>query len=902
MPEIQGYGSDAIYTFVGFNEKNPQSAVYMSIAANFDYLNSEEKWYQYWLDQGFFKSVPDERKPYTIVIPPPNVTGVLHMGHMLNNTLQDVLIRRARMMGYNACWVPGTDHASIATEAKVVNKLKEEGLDKNELGREKFLEHVWEWTHKHGGIILQQLKRLGASCDWDREAFTMDEARYESVIKVFVDLYQKGLIYRGYRMVNWDPQAMTTVSDEEVIHKDVQAKLYYLNYKIEGEEGHVTIATTRPETILGDTAVCINPNDERYTHLKGKRVIVPISGRSIPIIEDDYVDLEFGTGCLKVTPAHDVNDKEIGERHNLEIIDIFNEDGTLNEYGLHYKGQDRFAVRKAIRKELEEIGSLNKMEDYQTSVGTSERTGAVIEPRLSVQWFLKMKDLAEPALKAVMNDDVSLIPGKFKNTYRHWMENVHDWCISRQLWWGHRIPAWYYGDGMEDFVVAETAEEALELARAKSEGVELNDLRQDEDSLDTWFSSWLWPISVFDGIRNPDNEEINYYYPTQDLVTAPEILFFWVARMIISGYEYRNEKPFKNVYLTGIVRDKMGRKMSKQLGNSPDPVGLMEKYSTDGVRVGMLLTSPAGNDLPFDEELCGQGSKFSNKIWQALRLVKGWEPDEQLAADEASDSAVRWFESKFTETMASVEDSFSKYRVSEALMTIYKFVWDDFCSYYLEAVKPGYEQPISPAILEKTLNFFEDVCALIHPFMPFISEEIWHLIKEREEGQTICLQPWPKKDQKDDAALKDFEQAISIINGVRNVRASKNIPKKDKLTLKMQDDKAVPTDYHALILKLAHLDSIEKRDGSDQAGFGFMAGVHEFFIPAGDQVDLAGEKDKVLKELEYQRGFLQSVAKKLSNERFVNNAPEQVVNAEKKKRDDSEAKIKALEERLQTLG
>lgn len=873
----------------------------MSISPNFDYQKSEQKWYKYWLDNKFFESTPDERKPYTIVIPPPNVTGVLHMGHMLNNTLQDVIIRRARMRGYNACWVPGTDHASIATEAKVVAKLKEEGINKADLTREEFLEHAWEWTHKHGGIILEQLKRLGASCDWSREAFTMDEIRSESVIKVFVDLYNKGLIYRGYRMVNWDPEAKTTLSDEEVIHKDVNGKLYFLKYKIEGSEEFITVATTRPETIFGDTAVCINPNDERYTHLKGKKVLVPIANRAVPIIEDDYVDLEFGTGCLKITPAHDINDKAIGDRHNLEVIDSLNDDGTLNSFGLHYDGKDRFVVRKEIAKELEEKGLLAKVEDYNTSVGTSERTGAVIEPRLSDQWFLKMKEIAKPALDSVMSDEVQLIPEKFKNTYRHWMENVHDWNISRQLLWGHQIPAWYYGDGKEDFVVAENADEALKLAQEKTgKDFTASELTQDKDALDTWFSSWLWPISVFDGIRNPDNEEINYYYPTQDIITAPEILFFWVARMVMAGYEYRKERPFSNVYLTGIVRDKQGRKMSKSLGNSPDPIQLMEKYSTDGVRVGMLLTSPAGNDLPFDEELCTQGRNFSNKIWNALRLVKGWEVAEG-EQDEAALSAIQWLEERMKQVMISIDESFEKYRISEALMTTYKFVWDDFCSWYLEAVKPAYGQPIDKKTLEVTIEYFEKITEMLHPFMPFLTEEIWHLIKDRKEGETLCLQNWPTAANGDETLLADFDQASAIVNGIRNIRASKNISFKEQIELIAPSSEAVPAAFEKLIVKLGNLSAIKTDGSSDGAGFTFLAGKYEMFIPAGDSIDVEAELEKVKADLDYQKGFLNSVMKKLSNERFVSGAPAAVVDGERKKQADAEAKIKALEERLASL-
>lgn len=874
----------------------------MSISATYDYLGSDKKWYRYWLENKIFESRPDERKPYTIVIPPPNVTGVLHMGHMLNNTLQDVLIRRARMRGYNACWVPGTDHASIATEAKVVAKLKEEGIDKNQLTREQFLKHAWEWTDKHGGIILEQLKRLGASCDWGREAFTMDEVRSESVIKTFVDLYNKGLIYRGYRMVNWDPQAKTTVSDEEVVHKDVSTKLYYLKYKIEGSEEFISVATTRPETIFGDVAVCINLGDERYAHLRGKNVVVPVVNRAVPIIEDNYVDVEFGTGCLKITPAHDPNDKLIGERHDLPIIDSFNEDGSLNQHGQHYQGKDRFEVRKAIVAELKEKELLEKEEPYQTSVGTSERTGAVIEPRLSEQWFLKMGEMASPALKAVMENEIRLIPEKFKNTYRHWMENVHDWCISRQLWWGHQIPAWYYGDGNDDFVVAENEEEALKLAKTKTQKpLQLGDLCRDEDALDTWFSSWLWPISVFDGIRNPENEEIKYYYPTQDLVTAPEILFFWVARMIMAGYAYRGEKPFANVYLTGIVRDKLGRKMSKSLGNSPDPIGLMEKYSTDGVRVGMMLTSPAGNDLPFDEELCAQGRNFSNKIWNALRLVKGWEVSTEKKQEPAAAEAIAWFEEKLKLTVAEIDDQFEKYRLSDALMLTYKFVWDDFCSWYLEAVKPAYQQPVDAQTLKATLGFFQQVTVLLHPYMPFITEEIWHLLAERKEGETICMAPWPQLEEADAGLLGEFDKVAAVVNGVRNIRASKNIAKKEALDLIAPHENAVPARFTAFTTKLANLNETAVSIERTGAGFTFLAGTDEFFIPAGDTVDVEEEVEKLRKELEYQQGFLKSVAKKLSNERFVGNAPEAVVEAERQKLADAEAKINALEERLGAL-
>ncbi|NVK26590.1 MAG: valine--tRNA ligase [Flavobacteriia bacterium] len=871
----------------------------MDIPAKYDPSTTEDKWYKYWMDNGFFRSTPDEREPYTIVIPPPNVTGVLHMGHMLNNTIQDVLVRRARMRGLNACWVPGTDHASIATEAKVVQKLRAEGVKKSDLSREEFLNHAWEWTHKHGGIILQQLKKLGASCDWDREAFTMDEARSESVLQVFVDLFKKGHIYRGNRMVNWDPEAKTTVSDEEVIHKDVNAKLYYLKYFIEGTEDYVVVATTRPETIMGDTAVCVNPKDERYTHLKGKKLIIPVVNRAVPVIEDDYVDLEFGTGCLKVTPAHDVNDYEIGQRHNLESIDIFNEDGTLNERGLHYKGMDRFAVRKAIFAELDEKGLLEKVEDYNTSVGTSERTGAVIEPRLSLQWFLRMSEISEPALRAVMDDEVRLIPEKFKNTYRHWMENVRDWNISRQLWWGHQIPAYYYGKGPDDFVVSLSDEEALKLAREKSgKDLSASDLTQDPDVLDTWFSSWLWPISVFDGIRNPENEEIQYYYPTNDLVTAPEILFFWVARMILAGYEYRDQKPFNNVYLTGIVRDKLGRKMSKSLGNSPDPLDLIDNYSADGVRVGMLLTSPAGNDLPFDEELCTQGRNFANKIWNAFRLVKGWEVVD-MKPDAASEKAVEWFESRFNETLQDINSNFEKYRISDALMSTYKLVWDDFCSWYLEMVKPAYQQPIARETYEKTIGYFEGLLKLLHPFMPFLTEEIWHLISERGEKETIMYASWPEVGSVSKESLQAFDHANAIISGVRNIRKEKNIAPKEMLELISLKDES--PEYLPIVTKLAFISEFKIENEKPEQAFAFQAGTNEYFVPVSEAIDIEAEIEKLKKDLEYQKGFLVSVSKKLSNERFVNNAPEQVVANERKKMADAEAKIKLMEDRLVSL-
>ncbi len=873
----------------------------MSISTNYDYKKVEEKWYQYWLDQKIFESKPDDRKAYTIAMPPPNVTGVLHMGHMLNNTLQDVLIRKARMQDYNACWVPGTDHASIATEAKVTAKLKEQGITKDELTRKEFLKYAWKWTGKHVAIILEQMKKLGVSCDWSREAFTLDKIRSKSIVKVFVDLYRKGRIYRGYRMVNWDPQAKTTISDEEVIYKKTSAKLYYIRYPLEDGHGHITVATIRPETILGDVAICVNPKDKRYHDLIGKKITVPIANRSIPVIADDYVDKEFGTGCLKITPAHDVNDKKIGDRYNLEVINVLNEDGTLNEHGLHYKSQDRFLVRRAIARELDEKGFLVKVEDYRTSLGTSERTGTVIEPRLSVQWFLKMKELAQPALKAVMENEVELIPKKFKNTYCHWMKNVHDWSISRQLWWGHQVPAWYYGKGDQHFVVAESEVEALRLARAKTgkPDLQLRDIKQDEDVLDTWFSSWLWPISVFDGIRNSENEEVNYYYPTQDLVTAPEILFFWVARMIMAGYEYRQQKPFSKVYLTGIVRDKLSRKMSKSLGNSPDPIKLIEKYSADGMRVGMLLTSTAGNDLLFDEQLCLQGRNFVNKTWNALRLIKSWKVSNEIA-DEVTRSAMQWFAEKKKKTIQSIEKSFAKYRISEALMNIYKLVWDDFCNWYLEAIKPQYGQPIDREVLKQTIHFFEEICVLIHPFMPFISEEVWHLLKERRKGETICIAPWPKVEDFDMSTIIGFEQAIAIINGLRNIRASKNIPKKDRLSLYTPSVEALPEQFRALVMKLGYISEILKQR-DEQLGFSFLAGKYDFFVHASF-IDLEKEKNKLRKDLNYQLGFLKSVEKKLNDKRFMQNAPEWVVNNEHKKKSDTETKIKTLEKSLQELG
>ena len=875
-----------------------QFKIDMEIASKYNPIEVEDKWYKYWLENGFFHSKPDDREPYSIVIPPPNVTGILHMGHMLNNTIQDILVRRARMEGKNACWVPGTDHASIATEAKVVEKLASEGIKKSDLTREEFLEHAWEWTHKHGGIILEQLKKLGASCDWDRTCFTMDEKRSESVLKVFTDLHNKGLIYRGVRMVNWDPQAKTALSDEEVIHKEVTGKLYYMRYAIVGEEGkYAVIATTRPETIFGDTAVCINPNNPKTAHLKGKKLIVPIANREVAVIEDDYVDVEFGTGCLKVTPAHDINDYMLGDKHNLESIDIFNDDGTLNEHGLHYNGKDRFDVRTLIEKELEEKDLIEKTEPYTNSVGFSERTDSVIEPKLSMQWFLKMEDLAKPALDAVMNDTVQLYPAKFKNTYRHWMENVKDWCISRQLWWGHRIPVYYLPEG--GYVVAETEEEALKLAKEIDPKLELSDLRQDEDCLDTWFSSWLWPISVFDGINNPDNEDINYYYPTNDLVTAPEILFFWVARMIIAGYEYRDERCFKNVYLTGIVRDKMGRKMSKSLGNSPDPILLMQKYGADGVRMGMLLTSAAGNDLPFDEVLCEQGRNFNNKIWNAFRLVKGWEVDDTIAQPEAAKIAVEWFDNKLSQTIEEMDDLFSKYRLSEALMLLYKLFWDEFSSWYLELVKPAYQQPIDKATYQATLSYFDALLRLLHPFMPFITEELWQAIAPRKEDESIMMAALPKSKAYNGEFLSDIEHTKHIISSIRTIRLEKNIPNRDELSLEILGKHN--SAYNAAITKMANLSAIDAVDEKSAGAASFMVATTEFAIPLTDNIDVEAELEKLKAELIYQEGFLKSVQKKLSNERFVQNAKPEIVDNERKKQADAESKITSLKESIEAL-
>ncbi len=872
----------------------------MEIATKYNPQEVENKWYQYWLDQDFFKSTPDEREAYSIVIPPPNVTGVLHMGHMLNNTIQDILVRRARMQGKNACWVPGTDHASIATEAKVVAKLKSEGIDKNDLTREEFMKHAWEWKEKHGGIILEQLKKLGASCDWDRTKFTMDEPMSEGVIKVFVDLHKKGLIYRGVRMVNWDSDALTAVSDEEVIHKEVQSKLYYLRYKIEGEDEFVTIATTRPETILGDSAVCVNPKDERFSHLKGKKVIVPLINKVIPIIFDEYVDMEFGTGALKITPAHDIHDYEIGNKHQLESINIFNDDGTLSEAAQLFVGKDRFDVRKEIIPELEKSGNLVKIEDYLNKVGFSERTDSVIEPKLSMQWFLKMEDLAKPALDIVMSDEVSLVPAKFKNTYRHWMENVRDWNVSRQLWWGQQIPAYYLPNG--DFVVAESIEEALKLAQEKmgDENLKISDLRRDEDVLDTWFSSWLWPISVFDGIRNPDNEEIKYYYPTNDLITAPEILFFWVARMIIAGQEYQGKKPFNNVYLTGIVRDKQGRKMSKSLGNSPDPIDLIKQYGADGVRVGMMLCSPAGNDLMFDEALTEQGRNFSNKIWNAFRLVKSWNIDTSIEQPEYAKASIEWFNAKLNETIETIEDHYSKFRLSDALMSVYKLFWDEFSSWFLEAIKPAYQQPIDAETYKSSLEFFDKLLKILHPFMPFLTEELWQQIEDRKTGESIMISEMPKFEEFDKDLLQQFDLAKQTISEIRTIRKGKNIPMRDRLELFVSAAE-YDTTFESVIKKVANLDKIEMIDEAIEGAASFMISTTEFFVPLGNLINVEEEIKKLEEELKYNKGFLISVSKKLSNERFVNNAPEKVIAIEKQKQTDAENKIMAIEKQLEVL-
>lgn len=872
----------------------------MEISSKYNPIEVENKWYKYWMDNNFFHSKPDEREPYTIVIPPPNVTGILHMGHMLNNTIQDILVRRARMQGKNACWVPGTDHASIATEAKVVEKLAKEGINKTDLSRDEFLDHAWDWTHKHGGIILEQLKKLGASCDWDRTAFTMDEVRSESVLKVFVDLHEKGLIYRGVRMINWDPQALTALSDEEVEHKEVNGKLYYLKYPVEGSDNEFAIvATTRPETIMGDTAMCIHPDNPKTAYLKGKRVFVPLINRSIPVIEDEYVDMEFGTGCLKVTPAHDVNDYMLGEKYNLDSIDIFNDNGTLNEHGAMYEGMDRFDVRKKIEKDLEEARLLDKVEPYTNKVGFSERTNAVIEPKLSMQWFLKMEDLAKPALEHVMDDTIKFHPASNKNIYRHWMENIKDWCISRQLWWGHQIPAFYLPNG--GYVVGLTKEDAYEKAlKMVDYELSIDDLRQDEDCLDTWFSSWLWPISVFDGINNPDNEEINYYYPTSDLVTGPDIIFFWVARMIMSGYEYRKEQCFNNVYFTGIVRDIQGRKMSKQLGNSPDPIELMEKHGADGVRMGMLLASSAGNDLLFDEALCEQGRNFNNKIWNAFRLVKGWEVSDEIAQPETAKRAIGWFENVLAKTAAEMDDLFSKYRLSEALMTVYKLFWDEFSSWYLEMAKPAYQQPIDRATYQATISFFDALLRLLHPFMPFITEELWQALISRSEKESIMFASLPAVSNYDKKIISDFEITKQIVAGIRTIRLEKNIPNREELTLQIIGIHDKVND--SVIAKMANLTSIEDVTEKTSGAAAFMVGSTEFTVPLSEEnIDVEAEIEKMEAEIKYLEGFLQSVMKKLSNERFVQNAKPEIVENERKKQADAESKIATLKESINGL-
>ena len=874
----------------------------MELASKYNPADVEGKWYQYWLDHKLFSSKPDGREPYTVVIPPPNVTGVLHMGHMLNNTIQDILVRRARMEGKNACWVPGTDHASIATEAKVVNKLAAQGIKKTDLTRDEFLKHAWEWTDEHGGIILKQLRKLGASCDWDRTAFTMDEKRSESVLKVFVDLYNKGLIYRGVRMVNWDPKALTALSDEEVIYKEEHSKLYYLKYMVEGDpEGrYAVVATTRPETIMGDTAMCINPNDPKNTWLKGKKVIVPLVGRVIPVIEDDYVDIEFGTGCLKVTPAHDVNDYMLGEKYNLPSIDIFNDNGTLSEAAGLYIGMDRFDVREQIEKDLAAAGLLEKVEAYTNKVGFSERTNVPIEPKLSMQWFLKMQHFADMALPPVMNDELKFYPAKYKNTYKNWLENIKDWCISRQLWWGHRIPAYFLPEG--GYVVAATPEEALALAKEKTGNADLKleDLRQDEDCLDTWFSSWLWPISLFDGINNPGNEEINYYYPTSDLVTGPDIIFFWVARMIMAGYEYEGKMPFQNVYFTGIVRDKLGRKMSKSLGNSPDPLDLIEKYGADGVRMGMMLSAPAGNDILFDDALCEQGRTFNNKIWNAFRLIKGWEVSAEVPVPEASELAIRWFEAKQNEVAAEVADLFSKYRLSEALMAVYKLFWDEFSSWYLEMIKPAYGQPINRKVYEATIGFFDNLLHLLHPFMPFITEELWQHLCDRTDGESLMVSPLSMSALVDEDIIREFEVVKEVISNIRSIRLQKNIAQKETLELQVIGENPVVA-FNAVIMKMCNLSSINIVENKADGAASFMVGTTEYAVPLGNMIDVEAEIARMEAELKHKEGFLQGVLKKLGNEKFVNNAPAAVLEMERKKQADAESIIKSLKESIAAL-
>ena len=872
----------------------------MEIPKIYESNKTEAKWYKYWMENDYFKSTPDDRESYTVVIPPPNVTGVLHMGHMLNNTIQDVLVRRARMLGKNACWVPGTDHASIATEAKVVAKLKSEGINKADLTRDEFLKHAWEWTDKHGGIILDQLKKLGASCDWDRTRFTLDDDYYASVIHVFNDLFEKGLIYRGVRMVNWDPEAKTALSDEEVNHKEVNSKLFYIRYKIEGTEDEwLTIATTRPETLLGDTAICVNPNDERYAHLKGKQAIVPLVNRAIPIIFDEYVDPEFGTGCLKITPAHDPNDYNLGIKFDLEVIDILNDNGTISENGKLYVGQDRFDVRKQIAIDLEENGYLVKTEDHINKIGFSERTDAVIEPKLSLQWFCSTEDLAKPALDNVMDDTIQFHPEKFKNSYRNWMENIKDWCVSRQLWWGHQIPAYYYGTRKDDFVVAKSLEEAVVKASEKTgKTLTAEDLKQDEDVLDTWFSSWLWPMSVFNGFKEGDDgKELDYYYPTNDLVTAPEIMFFWVARMIMAGYEYKDKLPFKNVYFTGIVRDKLGRKMSKSLGNSPDPISLIDKFGADGVRVGMLLSSPAGNDLPYDSSQCEQGRNFTNKVWNAFRLVSSWEVKE-MEQPEYAKVATEWFSSKLNKTLAEINESYDKFRISEALMSTYKLVWDDFCSWYLEMVKPPYQQPIDAVTYNQTKAFFEDLLKIMHPFTPFISEEIWHLIGEREDEDCIMVKDWPTISSVNEELLVNFNSAVDVISNIRTIRKEKNIANKIQLDFKTIDNEKGARTFDSVITKIGNLSSFEYVESKVDNAFSFLVKSNEYYIPFSEDIDIEAEVAKIKADLEYAQGSLRIVQKKLSNERFVSGAPEQVVASEKKKEADALAKIKVLEEKL----
>ena len=873
----------------------------MAIADKYLPQEIESKWYEYWIDNKLFHSEPDAREPYTIVIPPPNVTGMLHMGHMLNNTLQDVLIRRARMQGKNACWVPGTDHASIATEAKVVAKLKAEGIDKSSLTREEFLAHAWEWKEKHGGIILQQLRKLGASCDWERTCFTMDKERSESVLKVFVDLYNKGRIYRGVRMVNWDPSAQTALSDEEVIYKESNGKLYYLRYKIEGSEEYIVVATTRPETILGDTALCVNPNDERYQHLaKDARVIVPLVGRSIPIIRDEYVDLEFGTGALKVTPAHDVNDYMLGEKYGLEAIDIFNDNGTINDKVGMYVGMERFECRRVIEGDLTAAGLMEKVEPYTNNVGYSERTGVAIEPKLSMQWFLSMEELAKPATKAVLEDVIKFVPVKYKNTYRHWMENIKDWCISRQLWWGHRIPAYYLPKG--GYVVAESAEEALRLAQEKDSSLTMADLRQDEDVLDTWFSSWLWPISVFDGINNPDNEEIKYYYPTNDLVTGPDIIFFWIARMIMAGYEWRNERPFSNVYFTGIVRDKLGRKMSKQLGNSPDPLDLIAKYGADGMRIAMLMSASAGNDVMFDEALCEQGRNFCNKIWNAYRLVNMWDVDANLEQPASAREAIEWFDEVMAERIERVNHNMEQYRISEAFTELYRLFWDDFSGWYLEMVKPAYQCPIDAATLSRTKHYFDMLMRLLHPFMPFVTEEIWQDLKSESDVCSIAIARMPEVEkQANEKILARFALAEEIITAIRNVRREKNIAQKEALTLNYIADENYPAEYEDVIVKMGNLKAINQVAEKDATAAAFIVKTTQYFVPMEGKIDVEAELKKLNDELTYYEGFLASVMKKLSNERFVSSAPEKVVANERAKQSDAEAKIAALKEQIAAL-